>query len=67
MNQFARFIIKRSNGLPTVPATPDHRDGRWLITDIYEGELYMNLDDGKLYTRYGNDIYEITTTLVIVS
>jgi hypothetical protein len=67
MNTNARFLIKRTNGLPTIPTTPDHRDGRWIITDIYEGELYMDLDDGKLYTRYGNDIYEISTTLVIVS
>jgi hypothetical protein len=63
----ARMIIKRGRALPTVPASNDNNDGTWVDTDIFEGELYLDTTHGKLYTRIGNDIYEITTTLVLRS
>jgi hypothetical protein len=63
----ARMIIKRGRALPTVPASNDNNDGTWVSTDIFEGELYLDTTHGKLYTRIGNDIYEITTTLVVHS
>jgi hypothetical protein len=63
----ARMIIKRGRALPTVPASNDNNDGTWVSTDIFEGELYLDTTNGKLYTRIGNDIYEITTTLVVHS
>jgi hypothetical protein len=63
----ARMIIKRGRALPTIPVSNDNNDGTWVDTDIYEGELYLDVTHGKLYTRIGNDIYEITTTLVVHS
>lgn len=51
-----RIINKKGNGVPTVPATADHRDGSWLSTDIYEGEWYLDEDTGYAYTRNGSSI-----------
>lgn len=53
---FARIIQKRGNGLPTIPASDDHQNGDWLPTDIYEGEMYQDMDTGLWYTRNGSDI-----------
>jgi hypothetical protein len=50
------MIIKRGNGVPTVPASNDNNDGTWIATDIYEGEQYLDLNTGVVYTRSGNDI-----------
>lgn len=58
-DRYARMIIKTGQGVPTIPASADHRNGDWLDTDIYEGELYMDTDTGMTYTRNGSDI--ITT------
>jgi hypothetical protein len=58
------MIIKRGRFAPTVPTSNDHRDGTWLDTDIYEGELYLDVISNQLYTRIGNDIYEISLTIV---
>ena len=54
-----RIIIKKGQGEPTIPTSNDHRDGSWLLTDIYEGELYLNTSTGILYTRNGNTIITI--------
>jgi len=42
---------------PTVPPNNDHTTG-WADTDIYERELFVNLNDGKLFTREGSDVVE---------
>jgi hypothetical protein len=63
MIQNARMIIKRGNGVPTVPSSNDNNDGTWIATDIYEGEQYMDLDTGIVYTRYGNNIQTVQTGL----
>jgi hypothetical protein len=59
----ARMIQKRGNGAPTIPRTNDNRDGTWLPTDLFDGELYIDLDTDKLYLRIGAHIYEITMTI----
>jgi hypothetical protein len=51
-----RIVHKRGNGLPTIPVSADHRNGDWLSTDIYEGEMYQNTANGKVYTRHGATI-----------
>jgi hypothetical protein len=61
----ARMIIKRGNGVPTVPASNDNNDGTWIATDIYEGELYLDLDGKRLYTRIDNSIVEINVTFPV--
>ena len=53
--QGARIIHKRTSvtGLePTTPTNDDHTTG-WADTDIYEGELYINLEDFRAFTRAG--------------
>lgn len=54
MEDFRRMIIKVSDvegASATIPVSNDHTDGSWLITDIYEGELFLNLIDNILQTR----------------
>jgi hypothetical protein len=50
-DEIKRMTIKQNAGVPTVPATLDHRDGTWLPTDIYEGEFYQDTDTGIIYNR----------------
>lgn len=51
----ARMIIKQGTGIPTIPASADHRNGDWIDTDIYVGEWYMDTDTGMVYRRTPND------------
>lgn len=54
MNEFKRMVIKVSdvtNDVATIPTTNDHTDGSWLATDIYIGELFLNVADDVLQTR----------------
>ena len=54
-----RDLVKRSTisgDVPTIPGSGatniyDHRDGGWLATDIYVGELFMNVADEKIWFR----------------
>lgn len=55
-NEYKRQVIKRGTGVPTIPTSTDHNNGDWLDTDIYEGELYMDLNTGQTYTRSGSTI-----------
>jgi hypothetical protein len=57
-----RIIIKKGAGTPTIPTSNDHRDGSWISTDIYEGELYLDTVNGLNYTRYDNTIVELFPT-----
>jgi hypothetical protein len=58
-DQSARILIKQGSGVPTIPASTDHRNGDWIATDIYEGEQYMDTDTGIVYTRVGSAITQI--------
>lgn len=58
----SRILLKRSTTAgttPTVPASSSHTDGTWVNTDIYEGELFLNTADSRLFTRQGSNIKEI--------
>lgn len=46
--------------IPTVPETDNHRDGSWIETDIYKGELFFNQADGIMYTRGDSGIIVLT-------
>ena len=53
----ARFVLKRTDvpgSSPTVPPNNDHTTG-WIDTDIYEGELFLNVYDDKMWFRDTND------------
>ena len=60
--QRARLLIKRGSGKPTIPTSPDHTDGTWLVTDIYVGEQYLDVDTGIVYTRDINDNINLVST-----
>lgn len=54
MEEFKRMILKISDvesEVATIPSTNDHTDGSWLTTDIYEGELFLNVVNNILQTR----------------
>jgi len=54
MEEFKRMILKVSDiegASATVPTSPDHTDGSWIATDIYEGELFLNTVENILQTR----------------
>lgn len=59
----ARMIQKRGSGLPTIPVSTDPRYGDWLLTDIFEGEQYQDIDTGRWYSRIGTTIVEINISL----
>lgn len=50
-----RMIIKRGTVPATVPVSADHRNGDWIASDIYEGELYQD-SNGVLFQRSGSVI-----------
>jgi hypothetical protein len=58
-DRYARMIIKRGQGPATVPPSADHRNGDWIETDIYEGELYMDTDTGIVYIRSNGTIITV--------
>lgn len=62
---YKRLIVKMSttaSEAPTVPTSDDHRNGDWIATDIYVGELFYNCEDAILYTRDLNDNIQILAT-----
>ena len=54
-----RVLIKRSTVSGVVPTIPgsgatnvyDHTEGGWINTDIYQGELFLNVADDKMWFR----------------
>jgi len=48
--------------VPTVPASDNHTDGTWLVTDLYEGEWCLNTVDNILYSRSGSSIIKVQPT-----
>ena len=55
-DRIERFGIKRGSGEPTIPVSSDHRNGDWIATDIYEGEMYQDTNTGIVYTRSGTSV-----------
>ena len=54
-----RIIMKVGTGIATVPTSSDHRNGDWIATDIYDGEFYLNIANGKIYTSNAGVIQEV--------
>jgi hypothetical protein len=51
--QGARVLIRRTTAIgmiPSIPLTNDHTLG-WLDSDIYEGEIFSNLTDKRIWIR----------------
>jgi len=63
--QYWRVIQKYSTipgQAPTIPPSQDHNDGTWSDTDLYVGELFMNVIDNRIWYRSGDGIHEIGAT-----
>lgn len=60
-----RFVINKSNipnQIPTVSKYDDIESGKWINTDLFEGELYLNTYDDRMWFRNAHkQIVEIPT------
>ena len=62
ITEFSRIILKRSTVALQVPTLATSTDLNLLTpTDIFEGELWYNIPDQKLYTRSGLTIVDLTS------
>ena len=62
IKEFSRRIEKffTGNTTPTIPQIgTTHQDTNWKYSDIYQGELALNLTDGKLYTSDGKKLIHL--------
>lgn len=44
---------------PTVAPSTDHTDGSWISTDIYPGEMFVNITDRRIWTSDGVSVYSL--------
>jgi hypothetical protein len=58
--QYVRIISKSGTGAPTIPPSLSHDNGDWDANDIYENELYLDNSTGRVYTRVGSTIIDLT-------
>ena len=64
IEQFSRLInhrITTAGQQFTIPTSNDHTDETWLSTDLYIGEIGINLTDDKLWFRTNNGLVQIAT------
>ena len=64
IEQYSRIInhsISTSGKVFTVPSSNDHTDETWLATDLYIGELGVNITDDKVFVRTNNGIVQLST------
>ena len=65
IEQYSRILHHRLTGQGaqfTVPTSNDHTDETWQASDLYIGEIGMNVTDDKIYFRSNNGIIEIGTS-----
>lgn len=65
IEQFSRIInhcLTTSGQLFTVPTSNDHTDETWLATDLYVGEIGINLTDDTIFMRTNNGIVQISAS-----
>lgn len=53
--------ITPTDEIPTIPISENHLDGSWLDTDVYLGELCLNMTDDRAWFRSNNGIIEFNT------
>jgi len=64
IEQYSRIInhaISTSGQTFTVPSSNDHTDETWLATDLYIGEIGVNVTDDKVFFRTNNGIVQLAT------
>jgi len=62
----SRIKLKRSSvttAVPSIGPSNNHRDGTWDEFDIYPGELFVNLPDGKLFVGSDLGAFLVPTSL----
>ena len=52
--------------VPTLGPSFDYTDGTWSATDIYEGELFMNIADKTMYTFMDGVLVDLTPIIPAV-
>ena len=65
IEQYSRLINHRvtTGGQKfTVPTSNDHTDETWLATDLYIGEIGINVADDTVYMRTNNGIVQISAS-----
>ena len=65
IEQFSRIInhcLTTSGQLFTIPTSNDHTDETWLATDLYVGEIGINLTDDTIFMRTNNGIVQISAS-----
>jgi len=64
IEQFSRLInhrITTAGQLFTIPTSNDHTDETWMASDLYIGEVGINVTDDKIFMRTNNGIVQIAT------
>ena len=64
IEQYSRLINHRITGSGqqfTIPTSNDHTDETWLATDLYIGEIGINVTDDKVWMRTNNGIVQLAT------
>ena len=64
IEQFSRLINHRLSTAGrtfTIPVSNDHTDETWLSSDLYIGEIGINVTDDKAYFRSNNGIVQLAT------
>jgi hypothetical protein len=64
IEQYSRLInhgITTAGAPFSVPTSNDHSDGTWLATDLYIGEIGINVTDDTVFMRTNNGIIQIAT------
>lgn len=64
IEQYSRLInhgITTAGSQFSIPTSNDHSDGTWLATDLYIGEIGINVTDDTIFMRTNNGIIQIAT------
>lgn len=65
IEQFSRLLMHRVTGQGvtfTNPTSNDHTDETWSDTDLYIGEIGINVTDDTIFMRTNNGIVQIATS-----
>jgi hypothetical protein len=65
IEQYSRLINHRlttAGSTFTVPTSNDHTDETWLATDLYIGEIGINVSDDTVYMRTNNGIIQLASS-----
>jgi hypothetical protein len=55
-------ILRNENEIPTTPSTDYKTDGTWVNTDVYNGQICVNVYDNKIYYRWNSGITELLSS-----